>query len=281
MIFDTHTHYNIDPLFDEWQKHWKQAQEKGVSKSIIVGSNLEDSQKAIEIANHDQNLYPAIGIHPDQITDGEIKQSKDVKSYVSSLSQLITDNKNQQIIAIGEIGLDYYWLDTTDVDKNEKIKQLQKELFIEQLKLAIENDLPVIIHCRDKQAPQEPTAGNAYWDLLTTLEQLLTSDQSLNFVLHCASGPLAYIRQAIELGGYIGFDGNITYKNADNIRQIFNITPNDRILIETDAPYLPPQQYRGQSCLPWMIALTAQYIKENLAADPDQLYHNGEKFFRL
>ena len=146
--------------------------------------------------------------------------------------------------------------------------------------MAIKYQLPIIIHCRDKKLPQEKTKGNAYWDLLQLMKQA-KQKSDFQFVLHCASGPTEYISQMIDLGAYIGFDGNITYPNADDIRQIFKITPDDKKVIETDAPYLHPQSYRGQTCHPWMIVETARYLEENFDQDLDQLYENATRLLKI
>lgn len=293
MIFDTHAHYNIDPLMNDWQKHWQKAQTMGVTKTVVVGSTIEDSKVAVEISANEPNLYPAVGLHPETINIDQVENEdcqSQVETKVLQLNELVTKNR-QQIIAIGEIGLDYYWLKTKNHQLLLKTKQLQQFLFKKQLQLAINQNLPIIIHCRDKKAPEEKTPGNAYWDLLDILQAPgikpvqshsdSGKNQAFNFVLHCASGPLQYIKEAISLGAYIGFDGNITYPSAENIRNIFQHTPVDRILIETDAPYLPPQQFRGQTCQPWMICLTRDYLENELQANTVIIYQNALNFYQL
>jgi TatD DNase family protein len=232
-IIDTHCHYNLEPIYPNWQKYWQKAQKCEVIKSIIAGSSLETSKKALEIATKDKNLFASIGIHPHYAN----------QDNYFDLEKLALENKDK-IIAIGETGLDYFFLD----DK----KTEQKKLFIQQIKLANKINKPLIIHVRDKK-------DQAYWDVLEILKN--NFNFKTNFVLHCISGPLDYIKEAIKLGAYIGFDGNITYKNADNLRSILKITPKDKILLETDAPYLPPEPFRGKVCEPWMIKKTAEYMQ--------------------
>ena len=287
MIFDTHVHYNLDPLASNWQSHWQKAQQHGVDKAVIVGSNFEDSNTALNIASNDLNLFAAIGFHPDSYSDQKVidnwliggqlsldEATSDIDTDIFELD-LIANNKN--VVAIGEIGLDYYWLDLPNLKQVEMIKQVQKLALVEQLKLAQKHQLPVIIHCRDKQTPEELTAGNAYWDLLEIIRSLPT----FSFVLHCVSGPLQYIKQMNNLGAYMGFDGNITYPKAEQIREIFTLCPQEKRLLETDAPYLPPQSHRGKMCEPWMISLTAQYLQTPFGQSLEQLNKNSMNFFRL
>lgn len=274
-IIDTHVHYNMDPLFENWRHHWEKAQAHGVEKSIVVGTTLETSQRAVAIAHQEPNLYAAVGIHPNYT-------STDLSSFEELLSQ-------PKVIAIGETGLDYFRV--TD----EKEKKIQQQAFRTHVKLAKNYHKLVIIHVRDQATPEEPTPGNAYWDALAILkenneprpststtanvslaehcyrnaDQLITQyasaekSEPLTFILHCVSGPLSYLDEAISLGGYIGVAGNVTYKSADRIREIVKRVPVNRLLLETDAPFLPPVPYRGQACEPWMISETASALAES------------------
>jgi len=287
MIIDTHVHYNLEPLASSWPLHWQKAQESGVKKAIIVGSNLADSQTALDITKTETNLLATVGLHPDNysdqkalnhwLVDGKFdldKASADIETNMVKLKLMINQPK---VVAIGEIGLDYYWLDREDQQQFKFIKQVQRQAFIEQLKLAQTHQLPVVIHCRDKETPEVPSVGNAYWDLLT----IMTDFNDLSFVLHCVSGPLQYIKQMNYLNAFMGFDGNITYTKAEQIRTIFSLCPQDKRLLETDAPYLPPQQFRGKTCEPWMISLTAQYLESNFEQSLAQIRENSLNFFQL
>jgi TatD DNase family protein len=286
MIIDTHCHYNLEPLFSgkprhfsikeddkilkqNWKIHWKNAQKKGVTKSVVVGTNAKTSQVALDIASQEKNLFASIGIHPT-----EAENIKDLDIEIKKISSLF---KNKKIVAIGEIGLDYFRL-----DENDKIATInkQKKLFLAQLKLAIKNDLPVIIHCRDKNIELKETPNNAYWDALEILKKYYTKAKK-PFVLHCVSGPISFVLQAIDLEGYVGFDGNITYKKASEIKKILRYSPFNRILIETDAPYLPPQNHRGEICEPWMIVETAEFMESEFGIDQETLEENAEKFFNI
>jgi len=245
MIFDTHCHYNLDPLYQDWQKHWQKAQAHGVQKTIVVGTNLESSRRAIEITAQEPNLMAAIGIHPSE---------KNLADQTRRLEELISE----EVVAIGETGLDYFRLDR-NLPEFETTIQAQKLAFINHIKLANQHQLDLIIHVRDKKTPETPTPGNAYWDTIQILENHPSQQK---FTLHCVSGPTSYIKKAIQLGAYFGIAGNITYKNADHLRDLVRIIPSEKRVLETDAPYLAPQKYRGQVCEPWMIVETDQVMKK-------------------
>lgn len=257
MVIDTHTHYNFPEIKDKWQEHWKKAQEKGVSGAVLVGTNIETSKEVLEMAQLDQNFYATVGVHPHDCDQLDIKK----------LEKLA---KNNKVVGIGEIGLDYYWLDKKD-PKTEQIIEKQKEVFISQLKLANKLNLPISLHIRDKNK-------QAYDDALAVIKEHRPVN---NFVLHCVSGPVHYIEQMIELGAYFGFDGNVTYKNAENIREILRMVPKDKIVVETDAPYLPPVPYRGKVCEPWMVVVTTEYIKKEFKISRKTLLDNSKNLFLL
>jgi len=278
-IIDTHCHYNLEPLYSgkrshfeidnqspllnmNWQNHWQKAQEKGISKSIIIGADLENSQKAIEIANQDQNLFASIGIHP---SDSNGLTAQQIYRELKNLAQ------GNKIVAIGETGLDYFKLSNEKDDENKEIKK-QKEFFEMHLQLANELRLPLIVHARDK-------TEEAYWEILHIIKN--NYQQQKAFVLHCISGPISYIKQALDLGAYIGVAANVTYKKANDIREIVKYVPQDRLLIETDAPYLPPRQYRGQVCEPWMMSETALFLKKELGINIETTTNNAQNIFNL
>jgi len=290
-IIDTHCHYNLDPLVSDWKNHWSKAQKNGVGKSIIVGTNVKTSQKAVEIAITDSNLYATVGIHPGD--KGNISMSNiSLKEKISSIEELIiSDSKDKKqkrkIVALGEIGLDYYRLPKKK--NRDEIIANQKRLFIAQLELAQKHSLPVVLHIRDRKEPVKPETGNAYWDAIDILEEHYdyknakcpAGKKTKPFVMHCVSGSLSYAIHALDMGAYFGFDGNITYPNSEHLREILSLTPFNRIIIETDAPYLPPQDHRGETCEPWMIIETASYIADKFQISLDELSENSHKLFDL
>ncbi len=301
MIIDTHCHYNLEPLLtsnekekiqvgwkekdgydvfeyvETWEPHLKKAVEAGVKKTIVVGTNFITSSAALDLSEKSPHLFASVGYHPHEYQDIDFTHS-----YDEHESDILTDMEelsfivNKKVVAVGETGLDYFRLPESDAEA-EIIKKLQKKSFEEQIELAKHHNLPLICHVRDQEVIEEKKEGNAYWDALDILQKLDVK----KFVLHCASGPLSYIKQAVEMGGYFGFDGNISYPNAEHIRDIFSIVPTDRRVVETDAPYLPPQSYRGKTCEPWMIAETVEYIEQTFKVDKSSFYENSLRLFHL
>lgn len=258
-IVDTHCHYNMEPLNASWQEHWQQAQENGVVGSVVVGTQISTSNAALEITAGQPNLLASVGVHPGHAYEVTIEQ----------LEQAGKEWAGMKIHAVGETGLDYYRLDHDSSEFEKQITQ-QKEIFRWHLQFAQKQNLPLILHVRDK-------TDQAYFEVLEILKTEYTGTKP--FVLHCASGPLDYIQKAIVMGCYVGFDGNITYPNAQEIRDLVKNVPADRLMIETDAPFLAPQAHRGKPCEPWMIAETAGYVQRELGLNLDQIFANTQKFF--
>ena len=267
MIFDTHCHYNLSPLYENWQQHWQKAQAHGVIKAIIPGTSIKTSQQAIEIAKQENNLYAAVGIHPheyNQISPTEL--STTIEQHNNLLSKMLN---NETIIAIGETGLDYY-----------RLKEEEKELAIHNQKIALKMHIQLankfekvlIIHSRDMGGEKDED-NQAYLDILKIIKNDYQSKKP--FILHCVSGPQKYIKEMLDLGAYIGVGANITYPNANKLRELVKIVPEDRLLLETDAPYLPPQEFRGQTCEPWMIEKTANYLQKELGINLEQIHQNN------
>jgi TatD DNase family protein len=267
MIFDTHCHYNLSPLYENWQQHWQKAQQHEVIKAIIPGTSIETSQRAIEIAKQDKNLYAAIGIHPheyNQFSPADL--SKIIAQHIVLLSTMLND---ESVVAIGETGLDYYRLKK---EKRELAIHNQKIALKMHLQLANKFEKVLIIHSRDKGG-EKAKDNQAYWDIL----KIVKSDYKFKkpFILHCVSGPKKYIEEALQLGAYIGVGANVTYPNANELRALIKTVPQNRLLLETDAPFLPPQEFRGQICEPWMIEKTANYLQKQFEIDLGQIYQNN------
>ena len=284
-IFDTHCHYNLEPLYSgqilnfkiddkdpilqkNWQDHWLEAQQQGIKKSLIPGAGLKSSQLAVEIAKTDANLYASVAVHP-------LRAAKiDLSTAIETIKELSQDDA---VIAIGEAGLDFFHFDkAADLATIEKEKKKQEALFIAQIQLAVENDLTLIIHSRDQ-------GEEAYWRILEILEEHWPAKQ--NVIFHCLSGPLAYIEKAMQIdNSYFGFDGNLTFKNAQYLQEIFQLFQKqapEKILLETDAPYLAPVPFRGQICQPAMIAELANFLKNNFQANLELIFQNSLRAFNL
>ena len=214
MAIDTHAHI-FDEAFDEDRDEVIQRIiEANINKVVVVGFSKETNVLALELAKKHDFIYSTVGYHPSEAN--EISEEDIVE-----LERFIYDNK---IYAIGECGLDYYWVK----DNIEK----QKWLFNEQIKLAIKYDLPLVIHCRDAAAD--------------VFEILKGYKGQVRFVMHCYSGSVEMAREFLKLGGYISLGGPVTFKNAKTPKEVAVDVPLDRLLIETDCPYLAPTPYRGK-----------------------------------
>ncbi len=281
-IFDTHCHYNLEPLYSgkpkyfsskqfkiiqgmTWEDHWQQAQKKGVAASLIPGTNAKTSQRAVQIAQTDSNLFASAALHPSSVI--ELTQEELNKN----LNQIKSLAAQTQIAAIGETGLDYA---NFPASKNEKLQNKQQQLFKKHIQLANQLSKPLIIHARDRRQ-----ANQVYDDVLKILKHAYNFKQP--FVLHCASGSKSYIQQALDLGAYISFAGNITYPSAKDLRSLIKLVPRSKLLIETDAPFLPPQPYRGKINQPKMIAATAEFIQHELKINMKQISDNSYQFYQV
>jgi TatD DNase family protein len=260
-LVDTHVHLDFDAYDADRDSVLSRAQAVGITRFIIPGVDEETSRNAVRLsAEYPGVVYAAVGWHPNSTADF----TPDNLALVHELSS------NPGIVAIGEIGLDYHW------DKSPKAKQT--EAFEAQLALAAELGLPVIIHNRESSA-----------DLIPILERWAASLRgdlkTRPGVLHSVSAPFDLAMRAIEAGFYVGFTGPITYKNADDTRKLAAAVPLDRIMVETDGPYLTPAPYRGQRNEPAYIP----YIVERLAtargiSEPEielATTANAERLFRF
>lgn len=253
MFIDTHAHLNFEKFTDDLESVIDRAKKAGVEKIIVPSSNLETSKKAIEIAEeYPSGLFAAVGLHPIHVKD----ESFDVDAFEKLIA-------NKKVVAIGETGLDYYY-DKSNIE-------LQKEVFRKHLILAGKFDKPLILHSRD--------AGE---DVLSVL---MESRGELRGVMHCFSGDWQYAKIVLEMGLYISFTGLITFsKNYDTFEVIEN-APLDRILIETDCPYMTPELYRGKRNEPAYVVEVAKKIAEikkiSLNEVAEQTSQNAIELFRL
>lgn len=231
-FFDSHSHLNDEKFDEDRNKVIKEIYEAGTTNFITAGYSVESSKKAIDIANNYDFIYATVGISPNDIPQDE----EELWKQISEIKQLAINNK--KIVAIGEIGLDYYW--------NTENKEIQKKAFIEQIKLANELNLPIVIHTRE-----------AVMDTIQILKENNVKNQG---VFHCCPQNRELIKEGLKLGFYISFAGPITFKNSKNADEMINLVPNDRILIETDSPYLAPEPVRGTRNTPANVKFVAQKI---------------------
>ena len=261
MIFDTHVHLNEERLYENIDQLLLNAKNKGVTRFLCVGWDLESSKKAIEIANKYKEVYCAIGIIPTEHKQYILSDSEN--STISNLEKLLsTSNK---IKAIGEIGLDYYW------EKTPEIKEKQKQMFREQIELANKYHLPVSIHCRE-----------ALQDTFDILKERRINEAG---IMHCFSGSKEMAKEFIKLGYKIAFGGVLTFKNAKTTKEVLNAISLDDIVFETDAPYLSPVPFRGKINMPEYIYETVKYAAESLKLNIEELenisFHNSSSILHV
>ena len=242
MYFDTHAHYDDEAFDADRDELLSSLPEAGVTLVIDPGCDVSSSEKAIALAERFPHVYAAVGIHPEELGGMQAGDLEKIEALCES----------ERCVAIGEIGLDYYWDDTH--------KEEQKALFIQQLELAIDHDLPVIIHDRE-----------AHGDSLDIVRRC----PDVRGVFHCF----------LKRGWYLGFDGPITYKNARKAIEVLEICPLDRLLIETDSPYLAPVPFRGKRNDPAKTLFVLQKLAEIRSLSPEDLspllFENGKRLFHI
>ncbi len=230
MLIDTHAHLEMRAFDEDRDNVVRRAEEAGIDAIVTVGTNLRDCRKAIAISGRYDSVYAAIGIHPHDVNgiDGETYRL---------IRKLACQPK---VVAYGEIGLDFF--------RNRSPRRDQIRCFGEQLELAVELDLPVIIHDREAHAE--------------TLEMLSEWKGRRGGIVHCFSGDVAMAVKCMELGFYISVPGPVTYPKSEKLLEVVRQIPLDRLLVETDAPYLTPHPYRGQRNEPAYVVYTARKVAE-------------------
>ena len=226
-LFDSHAHYNDEKFDEDREEIIQETIKSDVSRFIVAGYNLESSRKALKIVSNYKETYAIIGISPNDLED--IHSEYDINRNIIELEEMFINAKEDvclanKIVAIGEIGLDYYW-------EKEK-KALQQEMFIKQIELANRLELPIVIHTRE-----------AVMDTLKILKEHTVNKKG---IFHCCPLNRELIKEALKLGFYISLSGVITFKNTKNADEIIQMIPDDRLLIETDSPYLSPEPVRGR-----------------------------------
>ena len=255
MIFDTHCHLNSEELYDRLEEVLESAKKVGVDKFLVVGWNKESSFKAVEIAHRYEGIYAAIGFHPTDIDDVSEEEYQETMALVD----------DPKVVAIGEIGLDYHWV------KDPVQREKQKEWFIKQINFANEHKKPISIHNRE-----------AFEDCLKILKE---HKPLYSGVMHCYSGSVELLKDVLELGLYIGLDGPLTFTNAKTPKEVCEEVPLDRLLVETDSPYLSPHPLRGTVNEPKNIALVIDEITRIKGLSKkhilDVIYQNSCKLFNV
>ena len=249
-LIDTHAHLD---MYEDWDVIIKNAKENGIKKIIIPAVETEYFQKILDIANSYEDVYCMMGIFPTEAKNWHDGILDDIKEFA----------KNKKVVSIGEIGLDYYW-DKSFVDK-------QKDIFIKQVKLANELGLPIEIHDRE--------AHKDVFDIL--VEYNKTSD----VVFHCFSGSVEFARECLKQGWYIALGGVVTFKNAVKTKEVAKDVPLDRLMLETDSPYLTPVPFRGKENQPAYVRYVADEIAKLKGIDVKEVIEattkNAEMVFGI
>lgn len=252
MLIDTHCHLDFPEFDKDREEVIRRAKNQGIDYIINIGSTLEGSKKSLELAAKYDFIYATAGIHPHDADRFDEK----IRAHLEQLA------KSDKVVAIGEIGLDYY--------KNYSLPAKQKALFVSLIKLANDLGKPLVIHSR--QAQEE------------TLE-ILKQAPPKSAVVHCFSGDEDFLKACLDSGFFISFTCNITYKKAEDLRKLVKLTPPERLLLETDAPFLAPQVFRGQRNEPLYVKYLAQEIAKIKEISIDELAkittHNAKDFFNL
>ncbi|WP_348936422.1 TatD family hydrolase [Bacillus sp. BS1807G30] len=254
MLFDTHAHLNAEQYNEDLEQVIERAKSEKVEKIVVVGFDRATITRAMELIEAYDFIYAAIGWHPVDAID----MTDEDLAWIKELSQ------HEKVVAIGEMGLDYYW------DKSPK--DVQKEVFRRQIALAKEVNLPIIIHNRD-----------ATEDVVTILKEEGAAE--VGGIMHCFTGSLEIAKACMEMNFYISFGGPVTFKNAKKPKEVVKDIPSDRLLIETDCPYLTPAPFRGKRNEPSYVKYIAEQIAELREISFEELAalttENAKKVFRI
>ena len=253
MLFDTHAHYD-DGAFEADRRELLAAMpEHNVGLIVNPGCTVDSSRAAVALAAEFPHVYAAVGIHPENCGDFVPQQMEEIRALA----------KGDKVVAIGEIGLDYYWPENPP-------RELQQQVLRAHMALAEELGLPVIIHDREAHA-----------DCLTIVREF----PAVTGVFHCFSGSVEMARELLKLGWMLSFNGAITFKNARKAPEVVAAVPMDRLMIETDAPYLTPVPFRGKRNDSTYVHLVAEKIAQIKGVDPAEAeritWENGKRFFGI
>ncbi len=241
MLFDSHAHLHFPEFSRDLDAVLRRAQEAGVSFILTVGTDVETSRQAVLLAEKHQGVYAAVGIHPHDAAKADEAAFEGILSLAGSSSK---------VVAIGETGLDFF--------RNLSPREEQERVFRRQLDLARQLGKPVIVHCRD--------AHSETVDILET-----EGVSGVGGIMHCFSGDAVLARQCLDLGLLISLAGPVTYPNARKLTEVAKTVPPDRLVVETDSPFLPPQPYRGKRNEPACLVVTARRVAELKGIPPDTL----------
>lgn len=256
MLIDTHCHLSSRKFRDDLGKVIERAMDGDVEKIIVPSTNLEDAKKILEITKEYDGIYGLAGIYP-----GEAYKQSDWEADLEKIRELLMNQ--EKFVGIGEIGLDLYW--------DKRNIELEKQVFKRQLELAVELELPVVIHNR--------LAEKEIREVLENMDKLPKGH------FHCWSGNKEFLEYVIEKGFYVGFCGNVTYPSNKKLQEMVKSVPINRLLLETDSPYLSPQGKRGKRNEPINVKITAEFLADSKGVSVTSLINetgdNAKSLFRI
>ena len=261
MIFDTHAHYDDRKFNADRDELLKRLKENGIGRVVNIGADIDSTRRSIALAKQYYFIYAAAGVHP---SDVDCLDERSFQWLTWAVEESVEEKG--KIVAVGEIGLDYYW------EKDQERRNRQKYWFERQMELARSTGLPVVIHSRE--------AAKDTWDMMQALKC-----EDIGGVVHCYSYSVEMARNYLNKGFYLGIGGVVTYKNARSLKEVVQYAPIDRIVLETDCPYLTPEPNRGKRnsslYLPHVVETIAQLkgiSKEEVEAIT---WDNGVKMYRM
>ncbi len=254
-IFETHAHYDDDAFDTDRDELIKSLPENGIFKAVNIGANLKTSRATVELTKKYEHIYGVCGVHPSDIRELEEDGAFETIETLAS---------NDKIVAVGEIGLDYHYEDTEEV--------LQKKWFVKQMELARKLNLPIVVHSRD--------AAKDTMDIM-----IAEKAGEIGGVIHCFSYGREIAKTYLDMGFYIGVGGVVTFKNGKKLKEVVEYAPLDRIVLETDAPYLAPEPFRGKRNSSLYIPYAAEVIADIKGISLDELYeityNNAMRLYRI
>lgn len=256
-LFDTHCHLDDERFNEDREELIGNLRKDGVERLVTAGYSLEGSKRAVELSEKYDFIYATIGISPNDIPE----TTEELDEELKQIEEIFMNAK--KVVAVGEIGLDYHW--------NTENKDIQKQAFIKQIELANKLNLPIQIHTRDA--------------VMDTLEILKNYPVDKKGIFHCCPFNRELVKEGLKLGFYISFAGPTTFKNSKNASEIIRLVPDDKMLVETDSPYLSPEPYRGKRNDPrnvqYIIKKIAE-VKEKSFEDIEKIvYENANRIFNI
>lgn len=276
-FFDSHTHLMDEKYEGNWQEIVSNAIKDGVQYMTNIGYNFQTSNEAVNIAEEAEKIdgvkgvFATVGLHPENLDELSSESLSGPELLDEDFKFIFDLAKSKKVVAIGEMGLDYHYGYGTEEKMSDEMKKLQQRVFIKQIEIANELKLPVVIHSRD-----------ADMDMLEVLKNYKIEN---GFVMHCFSSSVEVMKECLKLGAYISIAGPVTFKNARSLIDVAKLVPEDKLLIETDAPYLSPEPNRGKRNESAYVVHTAQKIADLRECSLEKIAmittQNAKRFYKI